>query len=54
MDVQRGNNQDIDRIIHQKMNHIRPEFRPGSWDRLAERLDEVEAPDAFDAEIGSR
>ncbi|MEL7250468.1 MAG: hypothetical protein AAFO03_18725 [Bacteroidota bacterium] len=54
MDVQRGNNQDIDRIIHQKMNHIRPEFRPGSWDRLAERLDEVEATDAFDAEIGSR
>ncbi|MEL6655393.1 MAG: hypothetical protein AAFY48_13440 [Bacteroidota bacterium] len=54
MDVQRGNNQDIDRIIRQKMNHIRPEFRPGSWDRLAERLDEAEATDAFDSDISSR
>lgn len=54
MDVERGNNQDIDRIIRQKVNRIRPEFRPGSWDRLAERLDEAEAADAFDAEIGSR
>ena len=29
-------------------------MRPGSWDQLAERLDEAEATEAFDAEIGSR
>ena len=44
----------MDRIIRQKMNRIRPEFRPGSWDRLAERLDEAEAVDTFDSEISSR
>ena len=54
MDVQKGDNHDIDRIIRQKMNHLRPEFRPGSWDQLAERLDQVETDDAFDAEISGR
>lgn len=54
MDVQKGNNKDIDRIIRHKMGRIQPEFRPGSWDKLAQRLDAVEADDAFDAEISGR
>ncbi|WP_169433362.1 outer membrane beta-barrel protein [Lewinella cohaerens] len=29
-------------------------FKPGSWDQLAARLDEVDVADAFDEEIGER
>ncbi|MGH1435019.1 MAG: hypothetical protein ACRBG0_11225, partial [Lewinella sp.] len=29
-------------------------FKPGSWDQLAARLDEVDVNDAFDEEIGER
>ncbi len=54
MDVQRGDNKDIDRIIRRKVSRIQPEFRPGSWDKLAQRLDAVEEDDAFDAEISGR
>lgn len=54
MNVERGNKNDIDQIIRRKMSRIQPEFRPGSWDKLAQRLDEVETNDAFDAEISGR
>lgn len=53
MDAQDANNP-LDQIIRNKVNDIRPDFQPGSWDRLSVRLDEAEATDAFDQEMTQR
>lgn len=53
MDVEKGNN-NLDRIIRNKVNQVKPVFKPGSWDQLAARLDEVDVNDAFDEELGER
>lgn len=53
MDVEKGNN-NLDRIIRDKLDQVKPAFKPGSWDQLASRLDDVEAADDFDEEIGER
>lgn len=53
MDVYDENNE-LDRIIRDKVSQVRPDFKAGSWDQLAARLDKVEATDAFDDEIGER
>ncbi len=53
MDVEKGNN-NLDRIIRNKLNQVKPVFKPGSWDQLASRLDDVEATDAFDEDVSER
>jgi hypothetical protein len=53
MNVEKGNN-NLDRIIRNKLDQVQPVFKPGSWDQLASRLDDVEAADAFDEEVGER
>ena len=47
-------NNELDRIIRAKLDRLEPRFKPGSWDRLAERLDAAEAAEAFDRTVGSR
>lgn len=53
MNVEKGNN-NLDRIIRHKLDQVHPAFKPGSWDQLASRLDDVEAADAFDEDISER
>jgi hypothetical protein len=53
MNVEKGNN-NLDRIIRNKLDQVTPAFKPGSWDQLASRLDDVEAADAFDEEVSER
>ncbi|PTM14980.1 MAG: hypothetical protein DA408_01430 [Bacteroidetes bacterium] len=47
-------NNELDRIIRAKLDRLEPRVKPGSWDRLAERLDAAEAAEAFDRTVGNR
>lgn len=52
--MERKNGNEYDDIFRQKLSKIVPEYHPGSWDSLANRLDEAEQTDAFDNDVADQ
>src|SRR5690606_30917782 len=50
------NNEQFDRILKQKLERIRGEYEPGSWDALDSKLDAERQPEdaAFDEAVGDK
>ncbi|MEZ4984966.1 MAG: hypothetical protein R2795_08015 [Saprospiraceae bacterium] len=43
----------IEKVFRDKLNQISPEYKPGSWEQLSERMDKLDKEQIFDKKLGN-